>query len=280
MPTSSRTIESTDGVTLAVHELGGEGPTVLFCHATGMHGRVWGPVAAALVDRYRCVAVDFRGHGDSTLPDHGSQAWDGMAHDVLAVVDDLGGGPLRAVGWSMGGCAITLAGVARPGLWAGIWAMEPIIFGNTDAPVSIVDGENRLAIAARKRREVFASRQAALDNYASKPPFAAARPDALAAYVEHGFEDLADGTVRLKCRGETEARTFEMSATGAGDVLDQLDVPFTVVASGDGMPPAQIAPWVAEKLPRGRLECMDDLTHFAPMEDPARVAASIAETLG
>ena len=41
-------IASTDGVELAVHDHGGAGPTLVFCHATGLHGRVWDPVADAL----------------------------------------------------------------------------------------------------------------------------------------------------------------------------------------------------------------------------------------
>ena len=33
-----QTIASTDDVTLAVHDLGGEGPTIVYSHATGLHG--------------------------------------------------------------------------------------------------------------------------------------------------------------------------------------------------------------------------------------------------
>ena len=39
------TVPSTDGVTLAVHDLGGDGPPLLLCHATGFHGRVWTALA-------------------------------------------------------------------------------------------------------------------------------------------------------------------------------------------------------------------------------------------
>jgi len=276
----SSTVDSTDGVILAVHDFGGSGPDLLLCHATGMHGMVWAPVADHLTAEFRCVALDFRGHGDSTRPDDGSLVWAGMADDVMAVVDGLGlTAPRYAAGWSMGGCALTLAGIARPGLWRAAWAMEPIIFGEASAEMVGGGRGNRLADSARHRREVFASRDEAFANYAAKPPFDSADPVSLRAYVDHGFEDRPDGTVRLKCRGETEARVFENSVTGTGDRLAELDVPFTVVASGDGFPPALVAPWVADHLPAGTLERMDDLTHFAPMQDPARVAASIARAV-
>lgn len=276
----THTVESTDGVRLAVHDLGGSGPDLLLCHATGMHGLVWAPIADRLRARFRCVSFDFRGHGDSTLPDNGSLEWTGMAADVAAVVDALDlAEPRHAAGWSMGGCALTRAGIDRPGVWRAAWAMEPIIFSEASAEMVGGGRGNRLADSARRRREVFASRDDAFANYAAKPPFDTADPVALRAYVDHGFEDLPGGTVRLKCRGETEARVFENSLTGTGDRLDELDIPYTVVASGDGFPPALVAPWVADHLPQGLLERMDDLTHFAPMQDPGRVAASIERAL-
>lgn len=273
-------VPSTDDVDLAVHDYGGDGPDLVFCHATGMHGRVWEPVIAHLAASHRCLAIDFRGHGDSTLPSLDVLAWRGMGTDVLATVDALSpSGPRHAVGWSMGGCALIMAGLERAGLWQSAWAMEPIIFSETPGGPLGTGRGNLLAESARRRREVFASRQEAFANYASKPPFASATEAALRAYVDHGFEDLDDGTVRLKCRGATEAAVFEMSITDTGDRLHALPVPFTVVASGDGHPPAMVAPWVADQLPAGRLERMDDLTHFAPMEDPRRVAASIRAAL-
>ncbi len=72
------TVDSTDGVRLAVHELGPSDPDaapLLLCHATGFHGRVWRALADELPDR-RCLALDFRGYGDSTEQD-GELTWEG-----------------------------------------------------------------------------------------------------------------------------------------------------------------------------------------------------------
>ena len=49
-PTPVRQVPSTDGVALALHDLGGEGPPVLLCHPTGFLGMTWAPVGAALRD--------------------------------------------------------------------------------------------------------------------------------------------------------------------------------------------------------------------------------------
>jgi hypothetical protein len=49
------TVRSTDGVELAVHDLGGEGPVLLVSHATGFHGRCYLPLATHLATRFHSV---------------------------------------------------------------------------------------------------------------------------------------------------------------------------------------------------------------------------------
>jgi pimeloyl-ACP methyl ester carboxylesterase len=274
-------VASSDGVTVVAWDHGGTGPPVVFCHATGFHGRYWDPACRRLAAHFRCIAIDLRGHGDSVLPVGASVEWHGMADDVLAVVDALALGPgLRAVGHSMGGASIVIAELARPGTFARAWLCEPIIVPPEGWPVERPEGPNALAEAARRRREVFASREEAYERYAARPPFAACDPEALRAYVQHGFRDLPDGTVILKCRGAVEAAVFEQSRHDAFERLGVVQTEVVVAASGDGQPPALAASLVAGALPNGRLEELPELTHFAPMEDPGRVAASILAALG
>lgn len=265
---------------MVLHDLGGSGPPLLLCHPTGFHGLVWKPVAARLAAAAHVWSLDFRGHGDSTAPASGSFHWDGMADDVLAVVDSLeldDGELLVGAGHSMGGAALMLAEQARPGLFAALWCFEPIVLPPpVDPPVAKVP----MAEAARRRKARFPDRQAALANYGAKPPLGLLAPDALDIYVSYGFRDLPDGGVELKCEPETEARCFEAALqTGVFARLHEIKCPVTVVASGDGGFPAQIAPQVADGLADGRLERHDDLTHFGPMEDPDAVAESILSTL-
>ena len=44
---------------------GGSGTPILFLHGGGLTAHTWDCVAAMLRDRFRCVALDQRGHGDS-----------------------------------------------------------------------------------------------------------------------------------------------------------------------------------------------------------------------
>jgi pimeloyl-ACP methyl ester carboxylesterase len=286
-------VTSTDHVELAIHDLGpgpAENPAdddgwrrpILLAHATGFHGRVWQPLATHLRG-YHAIAPDLRGHGDSPPPTGRDQDWAGFADDILAVVDAWGVEDLVAVGHSKGGAALLLAEQRRPGTFAALWLYEPVVFPTEieGVPVSRPGSDNPLAEGARRRRAVFASRQAAYDNYAAKPPLSSLDPAALHAYVDHGFADQPDGTVRLKCSPEVEAATFAMAAdSGAFDGLGDVRCP-VVVARGalSEFGPAAFAGPVAQALPFGRLEAFDQLSHFGPLEQPALVAARIAADL-
>lgn len=274
---------ASDGVRVAVHDYGGPdhgGPDLLLVHATGLHGRVWDPVVAHLADRFRCVSLDERGHGDSGRPEGGDFRWGGFALDVLAVVDGLGLRRPVAAGHSCGGAALLLAEEARPGTFSALWCYEPIV-PPVDPPMGH-QTDNPLAVGARRRRSSFPSRRAAYENYASKPPFDAVDPAALAAYVEFGLAPAPDGTVTLKCRPEDEAETFAHSGTHDAYLhLDRVGCPVTL-CYGETTEAAFGRPTVlalAGRLGSARVEEMAGLGHFGPLQDPARVAASMAGAL-
>lgn len=280
-PTTTR-VQSTRGVTLSVHDLGGTGRPVLAAHATGFNALTWGPLAAALPAAH-VVAPDFRAHGGSRTEPGADLAWHLFGDDVLATLDASGwSGPSRGshrpvgIGHSMGGAALLLAEQQRPGSFAALWLYEPIIFP-PEVRAGLGAGQNPLAAGALRRRPTFASRDEAVRNYGSKPPMDSFTPEALEGYVTGGFVDGADGTVRLACRPEDESRTFEGAAgCDAFEHLDQVDCPVMVVRGVlEDLSPAAIAGPAADALPRGRLSVHDELSHFGPMEDPVGLAAEI-----
>ena len=97
----------------------------------------------------------------------------------------------RRRGWSASATrwaapALLMAAARRPGAVPAARAVRADRL--PDRPVR--DGrtaDNPLRAGARRRRPVFDSFEAAIANYASKPPMAAFDPDALDAYVRHGF---------------------------------------------------------------------------------------------
>jgi pimeloyl-ACP methyl ester carboxylesterase len=266
-------------VKVALHDLGGQGPSLLISHATGFHGRTYQPIADQLRDHFHSVALDYRGHGDTPLPDAPID-WERFGDDAEAVATHVAaevGGPLVAFGHSMGGAALLMAAHRRPRLFAALVLFEPIVF-----PPSGIrpggEGGSPLVAGARRRRSVFPSYQAAIDNFAAKPPLASFTRESLEAYVRFGFAEDADGQVHLKCLPETEASTFEASGSHhTWDALPDITTPVLVLSGRpEPLQPSIISEMVAELLPNGTYVDLDELDHFGPMTDPAGIAALIA----
>ena len=270
-------VPSTDGVELELHDFGGDGPPLLIAHATGFCAGAYLPMVPRLAERFHVWGVDFRAHGDATAPDHLS--WRGMADDVLAVVDALGGQPIAGFGHSMGGASLVAAELLRPGTLRRAFVFEPIVIPaawNDQGP-----GSNPMAAAARRRRASFGSRDEVLGRYARRTPLGVFRADALAAYVDHGFADTPDGTVTLKCTPEHEAQTFEAPNKPTIEQVHAVATPM-VVARGerDGeFGPAAFAGLIADAAPAAELRRYGQLSHFGPFEDPELLATEAAAFL-
>jgi pimeloyl-ACP methyl ester carboxylesterase len=276
---------SSEGVQLAFYDYAPESTKqpVLLSHATGFHGRVFDPVAEDLQNSYHCYSFDYRGHGDSGLPTNWKANWSGYGDDALAIARVVAAAhtstPIIGAGHSMGGAALVMAALRAPELFRALILYEPIIFppqvrvGMTEAGVS-----SPLADGARRRRSTFASFDEAIANYSSKPPLSVMRPDALRAYVMHGFRAQHDG-ISIKCSPEHEARTYEMGAIHeTWNDLPDLRVPVWLV-SGEVNPhtPGAIAALIANEVPGSTLVQWNDLGHFGPMQDPQRFAQLIAQ---
>ncbi|MGY6499405.1 MAG: alpha/beta fold hydrolase [Acidimicrobiales bacterium] len=266
-------------MTPAIHQFGGDGPTLLLAHATGFHAKVFEPLTRHLTDAFHCVGLDFRGHGDTPAPADDAVTWSGFGEDVLAVVDALDRPtPLYGLGHSMGGAALLMAEQLRPGTFAALYCYEPIVIDTDGRPGATSVEDHPLAVGARRRREVFADRDEAYANYASKPPLGAIDPDVLRAYVDHGFADQPDGTVRLKCRGAHEAAVYATSTShDTFGALGQVTCPVVVAAGRADEGPGGFAPAVAEAMTTATFERHDHLGHFGPFEEPGFVAERARE---
>ena len=273
-------VPSTDGVSIAVHDLGGDGPALLVSHATGFHGRCYLPVARALDSRRHSIAFDYRGHGDTPRPD-GPVEWRRYGDDAVAMATWLSertGAPIDAFGHSMGGACLLMAAYRQPELFRRLVVFEPIVF--PPSGIRPPDTESPMVAGARRRRSTFHSFQAAFDNYAAKPPLNGFTPEALRAYVDYGFFRDSHG-VHLKCRPETEADTF---ATGGyhdtWDHLPDITTDVLVVAGRvQEFQPSAISERIAEQLPNGRYSEHPEWDHFGPMTHPSEMADLIDETL-
>jgi pimeloyl-ACP methyl ester carboxylesterase len=270
---------SSDDVELAIHDLGGDGPPLVLAHATGLHGRAWGPLGPALARYFRCWSFDFRGHGDASRPAPPSFEWRGFGDDVLAVTDALGLEQPFGFGHSQGATAMLLAEAARPGTFAALYLYEPVA-PPPDPPPPPMD-DHPLVVGALRRRDEFPSVDAAITRLASKPPLGDFHPEALRAYVEHGVQPLEHGGVGLKCRREDEAQVYRMGVRNqAFDHLHDVRCAVRVVRGARSRSlSAELARRQVAQLPDATAEELEGLGHFGPMEQPALVAQSAVTAL-
>lgn len=279
-------VDSTDGVSVAVHDLGGTAalPTLLVSHATGFHAHCYVPIAEALADRFHSVGLDYRGHGDTTVDPAWDIDWSGFGDDAVAVARRLAAdGPITGFGHSMGAATLLMCAHRAPTLFERLVLFEPIAHpdrpkqaaGSDDSPPPIAQG-------ALRRRRTFPSFDAAYDNYRSKPPMSLMTPSALRNYVDHGFRETVDEhgdpAVTLRCVPEFEAGVF-LSAGGNGvfDLLPGIETPCVVVAGMvEEAQPSALARAIADRLPNGEYVQIDHQTHFGPFSHPNEIAELIA----
>lgn len=90
-----------NGITVAFDDEG-TGLPIVFLHAFPLNRTMWAPQTAALSQRFRTIAVDLRGHGESDAP-----LWrytlEQAAEDVRALLDHLAIRQAVIAGLSMGG---------------------------------------------------------------------------------------------------------------------------------------------------------------------------------
>lgn len=274
-------LRDADGESAALHDLGGEGATLLLTHGNGLNAGMWATVVPHLRPAFHCYALDFRGHGASAQAHERidvARRW--LVAEVLAAVEALGGGPVLAAGHSLGGATLVRTEQQHPGTLRAAWVFEPVLVPHTWDAAPPPSG---LIEASRRRRLDFDSVDAAVARFRSKPPFARCEEAAVRAYVEVGSVPRPDGGIRLTCSGETEASIYESNERLDYAGFAAVTCPIVVVEGGEVAPgnelPKAVAAGVAAALGAGRLQVMDGLTHFGPMEDGAAVAAAITAHL-
>jgi len=117
---------SVHGVRLAFDAAGAGVPPMIFVHGWSCDRSYFAPQMRHFAAEHAVVAMDLRGHGDSSHPEPGPGVYDidVLADDVLAVAGAAGPGPPVLVGHSLG-ALIGLACAARAGAIRALVMVDP-----------------------------------------------------------------------------------------------------------------------------------------------------------
>ena len=112
-----------DGLSIAYIDEG-SGPPIVFLHGVGATKKMWAPQIEMLSERFRCIALDYRGYGESEVPPEKSLVADARdakaisraayARDVVAVLDAAGIESAHLCGCSLGGVVALETYDAKP----------------------------------------------------------------------------------------------------------------------------------------------------------------------
>jgi pimeloyl-ACP methyl ester carboxylesterase len=282
-----RRIVLDSGLEIALLDWGGRGPLALLHHANGFCAALWDLVAEGLRPHFRVVAMDARGHGDSSKPaGAASYRWDHFGRDAAEVAAKLAaeradGRVALGLGHSFGGTALLAASIERPGLFDRLVVVDPIVL---PLPASGAEGgpQSRggsLAEGARKRRHVWPNRSAARARWSDKEMFAGWDPRLFDLYLAEAMFDRDDGQVELKCPGEIEASIFEQGAhSGVSESVSRVQVPTLILWAARGDFPRRHFENLAARMLDARVRDAD-AGHFVPMERPNLVVEAALEAV-
>jgi pimeloyl-ACP methyl ester carboxylesterase len=250
---------------------------VLFLHANGFNASTYRSIIAPLAHRFRILALDQRGHGSTTL-DASSEAprrWPDRRDDVLAFMAVLGLQRVVIGGHSLGGAVSVMAAAAAPDRCRHVCLFDPVIL-----PPGRPHGDNTspLAQGARRRRDLFPSREAVLNSYRGRGAFVTWPESILRDYVDGGFHALPGGEVRLACAPQWEAWGFAIQGHDPWDALklcpQRVDLLRAEIGSTCHLddPPSLDTSRIA-------ISTIEGASHFLPMERPELVADTLAKAI-
>ena len=279
MSIEKRSITTGDGVRLNVLEAGRGKPLVLIPG--------WSQTAAqfrrqleGLSDRYRVIAIDMRGHGDSDKPAHGYRI-QRLAQDVRQALVAMDLQDVTILGHSMGcsvlWCYFDLFGAER---------VSKFVF--CDEPPMLTSDPTWSAQQAEDAGAIFTPEAV------TQTMNALAGPDGVATTT--GF---VGGMVTSKMPAETLqwmiAENLKLPRAHAAtllynhchqdwrDVFARIDVPSLFIGGRVSLVPWKSVAWAASQVKGARLEIFEEAEggqHFMFEENPAKFNRIVAEFIG
>jgi pimeloyl-ACP methyl ester carboxylesterase len=213
---------------------------------------MWEPQQAPLAERFRVIAPDLRGYGQSPATP-GTVTMRELAGDVEAVLDSLEIGPAAVVGLSMGGLVAMELALARPERW---WALG--LIATTAQPLTDSERADRLALADRLEGEGMGVAAAAMGERLFGPHCPRSVIDAVDAMMRRNNPQGAAAALR----GRAERPDYRRA-------LKSLDLPaFVCTGTSDAYSTAEVTRELVTCLRSPRVLSLPEVGHLPNLERP------------
>jgi pimeloyl-ACP methyl ester carboxylesterase len=247
----------------------GSGPLILFGHGLLADRHMFDAQIAALRDRYRCVSVDWPGHGESGYDAGGWDFYD-LGRQAADLVSSLGEERAIFAGLSQGGMIFMRLALENPDIVRGLILMDTSA-GPENAETLPQYEQLREALVSGDD----ATREATVDIVATilyGEPWRNANPDGVAheraLMLGHPREGLDLACRAVFDRDDVTERLGEISAP-------------TLVICGelDAATTPDLSEVLAARIAGAELAMIPDAGHHSPIENPAPVTAAIESFL-
>ncbi|MFQ5663179.1 MAG: alpha/beta fold hydrolase [Terriglobia bacterium] len=260
------------GVTLAWEDAGplrperGQELPVVLLHAFPLNKSMWNLQRDELARRYRVITPDFRGHGDSGVPEEDS-TMGRLAEDVRGLLDALGLERVVLGGLSMGGY-VAFAFYRRHAA-----RVAALILANTRASADTEEGrparyqlarvaeqEGSSAVAVRMLPKLLAA-----STREKQPPVVARVREMILSTSPAGIARALRG---MAVRSDSTS------------LLPTIQCPTLVLAGAeDSLTPPAEAEAMTKSIPGARFEVIPEAGHLSNLEQPARFTRRLDDFL-
>jgi pimeloyl-ACP methyl ester carboxylesterase len=259
---------SANGVQLYYKEAGSGPDTIVFSHSYLVDNYHFDPQKRVLKDRFRCLAYDHRGHGQSEITKDGYDM-ENLYADAVGFIEALGCAPCHFIGLSTGGFIGLRIGIRRPELIKSLILMDT----SADAEPEEAMRKYRLMLltvrlfgywpVVRKAMPIF---------FADKFLKDAAR-----------YNEVKEWRRRLMANDRLAMVKFGQGIFARDSVYEELDKIKTptlvIVGQEDIAQPVNKAERIAEKISGAKLKIIPGAGHLCTVEEPAAVTKAIEEFL-
>jgi pimeloyl-ACP methyl ester carboxylesterase len=268
-----------DGLRLHYRDWGDpSAPPVVLLHAYLQHARTWDTVARGLADRFRVIALDHRGFGESDwAPDYTELR---LVGDLAGLADSLGLERFSAVGFSMSASTAASYALLFPERIDRLVLFEGFPCDVEGEPPWVAAMHAHMGVL-RTLSHSYPSPEAAIAAF--RPLTPRATTDELRQWITDGLKQDASGRWVWRhdpsIRSPNKVGRFDAPPDVLRARVSRLDCPMLLLAAEEGWM-VESTKQVAALNPRARFEIVPDAGHWLPLENPSGFLEAVRKFLG
>ena len=251
-------------------------PTIIMLHGFAQQSHSWDFVALGLCDKFRIVAFDQRGHGDSDWSQNHNYSLNDYHNDIDNLIKHLGLSETLMVGMSMGGRNAFTYAASHPDLVSALVVVDA-------APVAQSSGRDKIRNFV-SQEDVHPSIEEfvrMVHGYTPNRPI-----DQIWGSIKHNVKQLSDGSWTWKYDKflRSPDRDFRSESKDVSDAmwasLDMLKAPTLLVVGEDSdIVSLDVANQMINRISNSQLVSIPNAGHRVMGDNPVAFQSAINEFL-